>query len=329
MSCASSKCVSGAGRPWRMSEGGAQQETAGFRSGFVSILGRPNAGKSTLLNALVGSKIAIVADKPQTTRATIQGVVTTERAQIVFVDTPGIHEADSSINKRMMEMVRAALDERDLLLFVADASRPFVPADAKALDLVSKCGTPVILVLNKIDLLQDKSRLLPLIDRYRQLHEFAECIPMSAESGENLDQLRKTIVARLPQGPAYFPPDHLTDQPERYLAAELVREKILLETRQEVPHSAAVLVDKWEEEPKLIRIYATIYVEKEGQKGILIGAGGSKLKRIGALAREEMERFFGRKIYLDLHVKVQPGWREMPAFLDALDWRTMAGKDEI
>ena len=312
-----------------MSEGAAQQETTGFRSGFVSILGRPNAGKSTLLNALVGSKIAIVADKPQTTRAAIQGVVTTEWAQIVFVDTPGIHEADSPINMRMMEMVRAALDERDLLLFVADASRPFVPADSKALDLVRKCGTPVILVLNKIDLLEDKSRLLPLIDRYRELHEFAECIPVSAESGENLDLLRKAILARLPQGPAYFPPDHLTDKPERYLAAELVREKILLETRQEVPHSAAVLVDKWEEGPRLIRIYATVYVEKEGQKGILIGAGGSKLKRIGALAREEMERFFGRKIYLDLHVKVQPGWREMPAFLDALDWRTMAGKDEI
>jgi len=312
-----------------MSEGVARQESADFRSGFVSILGRPNAGKSTLLNALVGAKIAIVADKPQTTRASIQGVVTTERTQIVFVDTPGIHEADSPINKRMMETVRAALEERDLLLFVADSSREFVPADAQAVHLVEKTSTPVILVLNKIDLLQDKSRLLPLIDRYRELRDFAECIPMSAVRDENLDKLREAIVSRLPEGPAYFPPDHLTDQPERFLAAELVREKILLETRQEVPHSVAVLVDKWEEGDRLIRIYATIYVEKEGQKGILIGAGGSKLKRIGSLAREEMERFFGRKIYLDLHVKVQPGWREMPAFLDALDWRTMAGKDEI
>ena len=329
MSCASSRCASGAGKLWRMSEGVARQESADFRSGFVSILGRPNAGKSTLLNALVGAKIAIVADKPQTTRASIQGVVTTERTQIVFVDTPGIHEADSPINKRMMETVRAALEERDLLLFVADSSREFVPADAQAVHLVEKTSTPVILVLNKIDLLQDKSRLLPLIDRYRELRDFAECIPMSAVRDENLDKLREAIVSRLPEGPAYFPPDHLTDQPERFLAAELVREKILLETRQEVPHSVAVLVDKWEEGDRLIRIYATIYVEKEGQKGILIGAGGSKLKRIGSLAREEMERFFGRKIYLDLHVKVQPGWREMPAFLDALDWRTMAGKDEI
>ncbi|MBZ5591192.1 MAG: GTPase Era [Acidobacteriia bacterium] len=312
-----------------MIEGAAHQEAGGFRSGFVSILGRPNAGKSTLLNALVGSKIAIVADKPQTTRTTIQGVVTTERAQIVFVDTPGIHEADSPINKRMMEMVRTALEERDLLLFVADASREFVSADAQALRLVEKTGTPVILLLNKIDLLRDKSRLLALIDRYRKLHEFAECIPVSAERGENLDKLSDAIVARLPEGPAYFPPDHMTDQPERFLAAELVREKILRETRQEVPHSVAVLVDKWEEEAGLIRIYATIYVEKAGQKGILIGASGAQLKRIGTLAREEMERFFGRKIYLDLHVKVQPGWRGMPAFLDALDWRTMAGKDEI
>ncbi len=315
-----------------MSEPIEQTETAGasaFRSGFVSILGRPNAGKSTLLNALVGSKVAIVADKPQTTRAAIQGVVTTAGTQIVFVDTPGIHKADSAINKRMMEMVRAALHDRDLLLFMADASRDFVQADAHAVDVLKKAGTPVILVLNKIDLLKDKSHLLGLLERYSKVHDFAEYIPVSAASGENLDQLRDAIVARLPEGPAYFPPDHMTDQPERYLAAELVREKILNETRQEVPHSVAVLVDKWEEMPALIRIYATIYVEKEGQKGIIIGAGGAMLKRIGTQAREEMERFFARKIYLDLHVKVQPDWREKPAFLDALDWRTMAGKDEV
>jgi GTP-binding protein Era len=300
----------------------------GFRSGFVSILGRPNAGKSTLLNALVGSKVAIVADKPQTTRTTIQGVVTTGGAQIVFVDTPGIHKADSAINKRMMEMVRAALHDRDLLLFVADAARDFVQADAHAVDLLKKAETPVILVLNKIDLLKDKSQLLGLLERYRKVHDFAEYIPVSAAGGENLDQLRNAIVTRLPEGPAYFPSDHMTDQPERYLAAELVREKILHETRQEVPHSVAVLVDKWEDTPALIRIYATIYVEKEGQKGIIIGAGGAMLKRVGTQAREEMERFFARKIYLDLHVKVQPDWREKPAFLDTLDWRTMAGKDE-
>ncbi len=214
MSCASSRCVSSAGKLWRMSEEPLNQQAAGFRSGFVSILGRPNAGKSTLLNALVGSKIAIVADKPQTTRTTIQGVVTTEAAQIVFVDTPGIHQADSPINKRMMQMLRAALGDRDLLLFVADAARDFGRADAHAVDLAKKSETPVILVLNKIDLLQDKSRLLALMEQYRNLHDFAECIPASAESGENLDLLRKAIVDRLPEGPAYFPPDHMTDQPD-------------------------------------------------------------------------------------------------------------------
>jgi GTP-binding protein Era len=311
-----------------MSKEPLNQPAAGFRSGFVSILGRPNAGKSTLLNALVGSKIAIVADKPQTTRTTIQGVATTDQAQIVFVDTPGIHRPDSPINKQMMQMMRAALDERDLLLFVYEAAPALGRADSKAVELEKKTENTVILVLNKIDLLQDKSRLLALIEHYRKLHDFAECIPVSAESGENLDLLRHAIVERMPEGPAYFPPDHMTDQPERYLAAELVREKILNETEQEVPHSVTVLVDKWEATDGLIRIYASIYVEKEGQKGILIGAGGSKLKRIGTLARQEMERFFGRKIYLDLHVKVQPGWRETPAFLDALDWRTMAGSDE-
>ena len=308
-----------------MSEPGAR---AGFRSGFVTILGRPNAGKSTLLNALAGAKLAITSEKPQTTRTSIQGVASMPDAQIVFVDTPGIHKADSAINRRMMETVRTALEDRDLLVFLVDATRDFSEADAQALDLVKKAGTPAILALNKIDLLRDKSRLLSLIDRYRGLHDFADYIPISARTGENLEKLRQAIIAQLPEGPAYFPSEHLTDQPERYLAAELVREKILEETREEVPHAAAVVVDKWEETQDLLRIYATIYVEKSGQKAILLGASGSKLKRIGSRAREEMEKFFARKIFLDLHVKVHPGWREEPQFLDALDWRTMAGKDD-
>ncbi|HEY1242065.1 MAG TPA: GTPase Era [Bryobacteraceae bacterium] len=300
-----------------------------FRSGFVSLVGRPNAGKSTLLNALVGQKVAIVADKPQTTRTSIQGVLTLPgRAQIVFVDTPGIHAPDSMINKRMMDAVHAALEERDLLLFLADATRPFAEADRRAIEVVSRTSTPVIAVLNKVDLLKDKGVLLPLIDQYKTVFEFAEYVPISAAKGIGLDDLRRVILERLPEGPAYFPEDYITDQPERFLAAELVREKVLLVTRQEVPHSVAVIVDRWEETAAITRIYATIRVERPGQKAIVIGSQGVTLKKIGTLARQEMERLFGIKIYLNLHVRVQPGWREKAAFLDALDWRTMAGEDE-
>jgi GTP-binding protein Era len=299
-----------------------------FRSGFVSIVGRPNAGKSTLLNALIGQKVAIVADKPQTTRTSIQGVLTLPEAQIVFVDTPGIHKADTPLNKRLMNAVRASLDQRDLLLFVADASRPFEEEDRRAIDLARKAGTPVVLVLNKVDLVREKARLLPLIEQYKAAYEFVEFVPVSAARGAGLDELRRVILDRLPEGPAYFPEDYVTDQPERFLAAELVREKVLRATRKEVPHSVAVTVDRWEETPNITRIYATIRVEREGQKPIVIGAGGSMLKRIGTLARQEMEKLFGVKVFLDLHVRVQPGWREQRAFLDALDWRTMAGEDD-
>jgi GTP-binding protein Era len=286
-------------------------EPGAFKSGFVSIIGRPNAGKSTLLNALVGQKVAIVADQPQTTRTSIQGVATTSEAQIVFLDTPGIHKADSPINKRMMDRVRDALVERDLLLLVVDAARGFRGEDAQAVDLAKKSGTLVVLVLNKVDLLKDKGRLLPLIEHYKALGE-----------------LRHVIVERLPEGPAYFPDDYITDQPERYLAAELVREKVLQATRQEVPHAVAVTVDRWEEAPEITRIYATVRVERPGQKAIIIGTKGATLKKIGTLARQEMERIFGVHVYLNLHVRVQPGWREQPAFLNALDWRTMAGEDD-
>jgi GTPase len=300
-----------------------------FRSGFVSIIGRPNAGKSTLLNALVGQKVAIVADKPQTTRTSIQGVATLPDAQIVFLDTPGIHKADTPLNKRLMDTVRTALEERDLLLFVADAAHPFGEEDRRAVDLVCRTATPAVLVLNKVDLVKEKARLLPLIEHYKAAFDFAEYMPVSAARGQGVDELRQVIVGRLPEGPAYFPEDHITDQPERFLAAELVREKVLLSTRQEVPHSVTVMVDRWEETPRLTRIYATIRVERDGQKAIVIGREGATLKRIGTLARHEMERLFGVRIYLDLHVRVQPGWREKAAFLDTLDWRTMAGEDDV
>lgn len=311
-----------------MSNSARETGAPAFRSGFVSIIGRPNAGKSTLLNALVGQKVAIVADKPQTTRTSIQGVVTLPQAQIVFLDTPGIHKADTPLNRRLMAAVRASLDERDLLLFVADATQAFGPEDRRAIDLARRAGAPVALVLNKIDLVKEKARLLPLIEQYKAAFEFAEYLPVSAARRQGLDDLLKVIVARLPEGPAYFPEDYVTDQPERFLASELIREKALEVTRQEVPHSVAVTIDKWEETPDLTRIFASIHVERPGQKAIIIGAKGATLKRIGTLARREMENLFGGKIYLDLHVRVRPKWRENPAFLDRLDWRTMAGEDD-
>ncbi len=297
-------------------------------SGFVSILGRPNAGKSTLLNALVGFKVAIVADKPQTTRTSIQGVLTTPESQIIFLDTPGIHKAETAIGRRMMDSVRDSLNERDLLLYLADATERFTERDREALRLLKDSATPTLLVLNKTDLVKQQEVLLPLIDEYRKLHEFADYLPVSALRNLNLDALRQAIVSRLPEGPQYFPEDHVTDQPERFIAAELVREKILQLTEREVPHSVAVMIDRWEEAPNITRIYATIHVEREGQKGIIIGAGGGMLKEIGTQARQEMERLLEVKIFLQLHVKVQPNWREKSAFLNTLDWRTMAGTDE-
>jgi len=297
-----------------------------FKSGFVSLIGRPNVGKSTLLNALVGRKVAIVADKPQTTRTSIQGVLTTPEAQVIFLDTPGVHESNTLLNRRMMETVRAALYERDLLLLLVDATRPRGDEDRQALDLTRQGGAPTLLVLNKVDLLKDKKQLLPLIEQYKSEFDFADYIPISAAKGNGLPELRAAIISRLPEGPAYFDPDHITDQPERFLAAEFIREKVLRLTREEVPHAVAVLIDQWEETPEITRIYATILVERAGQKGIIIGARGAMLKRIGTEARQEIEGLFAAKIFLGLHVKLQPNWRENAAFLDSIDWRTMAGR---
>ncbi len=298
------------------------------RSGFVSIIGRPNAGKSTLLNRLIGSKVAIVADKPQTTRTSIQGVLTTDGAQVVFVDTPGIHKPDSTFNRRMMDTVRSAIEDRDLLLYLVDASLPFQPAEQEALALLGKTKAPIFLLLNKVDTLKEKARLLPLIERYGALDQFEEVFPISALRGTGVPELKAAIVAKMPEGPQYFPDDYLTDQPERYLAAELIREKILHLTRQEVPHSVAVLIDAFEETPRLTKIAATVYVEREGQKAILIGTKGGMLKRVGTSARIEMESLFGRKIFLELFVKVRPNWRESSEFLNAIDWRSMVGFEE-
>lgn len=298
-----------------------------FVSGFVAIVGRPNAGKSTLLNALIGGKLAIVSSKPQTTRTEVQGVLTLPHAQIVFLDTPGIHDAPSLLNRRMMDTVRSALEERDVVVFVADCIAPLSEDDKRAVDLIRGVRSPVFLVLNKVDRLDDKRQLLPRIEHYRTLHEFTEYLPVSATKGEGLDRLRDAIIARLPEGEQYFPSDYLTDQPERFLAAELIREKILRETRQEVPHSIAVLIENWEDTPRIVRIAATIYVERPGQKGILIGSKGAMLKKIGAAARQEIESLLSRKVYLELFVKVRPGWRESPEFLNAIDWRSMRGAE--
>lgn len=296
-----------------------------YRCGFVSILGRPNAGKSTLLNAFLGSKLAIVASKPQTTRTAIQGVLTLPEAQIVFIDTPGIHKSDSMINHRMMETVRASAADRDLALFVADATATPNDEDKQAVDVLQRVESPVILVLNKIDRLEDKAEMLPRLQRYQELYPFAALISVSAAKSQGLDVLREEIVKRLPEGDAIFPDDYLTDQPERFIAAELIRERILQHTQQEVPHSVAVLIEKWETTPKLTRISAAIYVEKAGQKKIIIGAAGSLLKKIGTEARLAIEQLIDGKVFLELFVKVKPGWREDPAFLNEIDWRSMTG----
>ncbi len=299
--------------------------TSEFRSGFASIIGRPNAGKSTLLNALIGEKLAIVSEKPQTTRTTIQGVVNLPGSQIVFIDTPGIHKSTTLFNKRMMETVRTALEDRDVLLYVADASMPASPEDTDAVSVLKDLSTPVLLLANKIDRVQDKRKLLPFIEQFKAVREFDEYIPVSATTGEGLDRVREAIVSRLPEGPSYFPPDHLTDQPERFLAGELIREQILRNTRQEIPHAVAVLIERWEESAKITKITATIYVERDGQKAIIVGAGGAALKKIGTVARHEIEKMLGRHIFLELFVKVQKDWRENPEFLNAIDWRSMRG----
>ncbi len=297
------------------------------RAGFVAIAGRPNAGKSTLLNQLVGEKLAITAHQAQTTRTSIQAVLTAPDAQIVFVDMPGIHKSDTLFNKRMMDTVRGALQDRDLVLYVTDATKPFAVEDEYAVSALERSGK-TLLVPNKIDDVKDKRLLLPLIQRYMEIFPFVDALPVSARKGDGIDELKRAIDQHLPEGPAFYPEDYSTDQPMRFLAAEIIREQILRVTRDEVPHATAILIDQWEEKAQLTRISATIYVERPGQKIILIGNKGQMLKKIGSQARQELERMLERKVFLSLFVKVKPNWREDPSFLNAVDWRSMIGSED-
>jgi GTPase len=283
-----------------------------MKSGFVSFIGRPNAGKSTLLNRIVGTKLAIVSDKPQTTRTRILGVKNYQDAQAVFLDTPGIHRPLHRMNVRMMHTAVETIREVDVLGVVVDAAEPSGKGDQFVVDLVKDVKVPIVLILNKVDLIK-KTRLLPIIDGHAKDGRFAEIVPVSAATGENVDRLERVLVDRLPEGEALYPPDFLTDQPERFLAAEIVREKLLQFTRAEIPFSSAVVVDRFEEPTGgsgLLRLFCTIVVDRESHKPIVVGRAGDMIKKIGSAAREELERFFETKVYLDLHVRVKSEWRE-------------------
>jgi GTPase len=290
-----------------------------FRSGFVAIIGRPNAGKSTLLNRLVGQKVAIVTSKPQTTRNRIQGIVTRPEGQIIFIDTPGLHLPDSALGRQMMKEVAAALEGIDVLLLMVDASRALPLADNLLLEQAKRFGGKTILALNKVDAVE-KPKLLPLIEAFQKAFEFAAIVPISARKGSGCSELLKEVFRLLPPREPYFPEDQITDQPERFLAGEIVREKAIQAMYHEVPYALAVKVEKFEETPKLLRIEATMNVERDSQKKILIGHKGAMLKKIGTEARKELEELLGTKIYLGLFVKVAPNWRENPQLVRELDW---------
>ena len=291
-----------------------------MKAGFVSFLGRPNAGKSTLLNRIVGQKLAIVSDKPQTTRTRVVGVKNYEgRGQVVFVDTPGVHKPTSRMNTRMVNLALDAMREVDVLCLVVDASVKSGPGDRYMLEVLKDVKTPVILALNKVDLIA-KHRLLPIMDHYSKAHAFAELVPLSAADGTNVETLERLFLQHVPEGEPLYPPDYLTDMPERFFAAEIIREQVLRLTRDELPHSTAVVIDKFDEPGAdgLISIYATILVDRESQKPIVVGKGGAMIKEIGTAARAELMHHFESKVYLDLHVRVKAEWRNDDRLLDEL-----------
>jgi GTP-binding protein Era len=295
---------------------------AARKSGFVAIVGRPNAGKSTLVNRLVGQKIAIVTSKPQTTRNRIQGIVSRENAQVVLIDTPGLHDAKTALNKQMMREVAAALEGIDVLVLMVDATTETrAHVDNLVMDKSKRFAGKTILVLNKIDKLP-RPKLAPILEAFGKAQDFAAIVPISAMKGEGCDALMEEVIKLLPEGAAYFPEDQVTDQPERFLASEIVREKAIALTYHEVPHALAVTVEKWEETPKILRIEMTLAVERASQKKILIGRKGDMLKKIGTQARIELEDILNSKIYLGLFVKVVENWRENPMAVRELDWHT-------
>jgi len=295
-----------------------------MRAGFVTVVGRPNVGKSTLVNRLVGQKVAIVSDKPQTTRNRILAVVNRPGAQVVLFDTPGIHKPIHAMNRRMVETAEKSIGQGDVVLWMVDVGERYGPGERYVRDLLKKSGLPVILGINKIDTVA-KPRILPVIDAWRGQLDFAEVVPLSAKTGDNVDRLEALLVERLPEGPALYPEDFLTDQPERFFVAEMVRERILHHTREEIPYSSGVVIESFKEEEGLVRIQAVIFVERDGQKGILIGKGGAMLKTIGTEARQQIEAFLGARVFLGLFVKVRESWRENEGILSEMG--LAGGKD--
>lgn len=295
------------------------QKEEEFRCGFVAIVGRPNVGKSTLINGIMGRKISIVTPKPQTTRNRILAVKNLESAQIIFIDTPGIHKSKIELNRRMVKIAMNAISEADVVVVIVEATTP-VEEEAKVIEEIEKITKPPILLINKIDLIKNKNELLPIIKAYNDRFHIAEIIPISALLYDGIDRVLNEIIVRLPPSPPMFPEDMITDMAERFFVAEIIREKIILKTKEEVPYSVAVDIEIWEESETLFKIGAIIYVEKESQKGIIIGKGGERLKEIGILARQDIEKLLGCKVYLELWVKVQPHWRRDPVALRRLGY---------
>ncbi len=295
-----------------------------FKSGFISILGRPNVGKSTLFNRILGEKIAIVTEKPQTTRNRILGIKHVEGGQMIFLDTPGLHKGRSALNQRMVQTAVASSREADVLLFMIEATSPLIEEDRQMIESIKGSSGVPFLIINKIDLVR-KQMLLPIIDQYRKLHPFQAILPVSAITGEGIEILLKEIMGVLPESPPYYPEDMITDQTERFLVSELIREKVIEQTYQEIPYSTAVTIESFKENPEknLVAIKATIHVERVSQKKILIGRGGQKLKQIGEMARKAVEAFLERKVFLELWVNVEKNWTRDPPALNRLGYPAM------